>query len=218
MEQYLVIDLEFCRTDKYYAKLNKYYVPHEIIQIGAVILNEDNQVVDEFKTYVHPLYGMPDDKVTELTGIGEEDLKDAPSLIKALADMAAWMGDRKLIAASWSDTDYVQLSEEMSQKKIRNPKIEALFDDWVDLQKAYTRMEGLHQAISLEKAMAASSVEVEGKLHDGAVDAFNTAKLISSIRQQEEKEISLQPIAEHAGYEEDMGFTLGSAFAGLKLD
>ena len=37
MEQYLVIDLEFCRTDKHSAKLAKYYVPHEVIQIGEVL-------------------------------------------------------------------------------------------------------------------------------------------------------------------------------------
>ena len=218
MEQYLVIDLEFCRTDKYYAKLNKYYMSQEIIQIGAVILNTDNQVVDEFRTYVHPSYGMPDDKVTELTGITEDNLKDAPYLGRALRYMADWMGDRELIAASWSDSDYIQLSEEMNQKRISNQKIEALFDDWVDLQKAYIKMEGLTQQISLEKAMAASAVAVEGRLHDGAVDAFNTAKLISSIRQQEEKEIELEPMSEHAGYEEDMGLTLGSVFGNLKFE
>ena len=74
MEQYLVIDLEFCRTDRYLGKLNKYYVPHEVIQIGAVILNEDNEVVDRFRSFVHPMYGKLDAKVSELTGITEEDL------------------------------------------------------------------------------------------------------------------------------------------------
>lgn len=217
MEQYLVIDLEFCRTDKHSAKLAKYYVPHEVIQIGAVILNEENEVVDSFKSYVHPMYGMPDEKVTELTGITAEDLKDAPLLQKALASMADWIGGREVIAASWSQTDYRQLSDEMSQKHIRNRTIERLFDNWVDLQKAYTNMVGSSQAISLEKAMNASSVEVDGRLHDGAVDAFNTAKLISSIRKKEDSTIEIKPIHEDNSYQEDMGFTLGSAFANIRF-
>ena len=218
MEQYLVIDLEFCRTDKHAAKLRKYYVPHEVMQIGAVILNEENEVVDSFRSFVHPQFGMPDEKVSELTGITEEDLKDAPLLQKALASMAEWIGGRKVIAASWSDTDYRQLSDEMSQKHIHNRTIEKLFDDWVDLQKAYTNMVGSSQAISLEKAMNASSVEVDGRLHDGAVDAFNTAKLISSIRKQEDSAIEIKPIHEDNSYEEDMGFTLGSAFANIRFN
>ena len=218
MEQYLVIDLEFCRTDRYTARLNKYYVPFEVIQIGAVILNEENEVVDEFRSFVHPMYGILDERVSELTGITEADLKDAPLLQKALASMAAWIGDRELIAASWSQTDYRQLSDEMEQKHIKNRTIRRLFDNWVDLQKAYTEMVGSDQAISLERAMNASAVEVEGRLHDGAVDAFNTAKLISSIRRQEENRLEIKPIDGQNNYAEDMGFTLGSAFANLKWE
>ena len=106
----------------------------------------------------------------------------------------------------------------MSQKHIHNRTIEKLFDDWVDLQKAYTNMVGSSQAISLEKAMNASSVEVDGCLHAGAVDAFNTAKLISSIRKQEDSGIEIRPIHEDNSYEEDMGFTLGSAFANIRFN
>ena len=218
MEQYLVIDLEFCRTEKHRARLARYYVPFETIQIGAAVLNEENEVVDRFNTLVQPLYGQPDAKVTELTGIRPEDLQQAPLLTKALADMAEWIGDRRMIAASWSRTDYRQLSDEMSQKNIRNKTIEALFDDWVDLQKAYTDMVGSSQAISLEKAMNASLVEVEGRLHDGAVDALNTARLISSIRSREESGMEIKPIHREQEYSEDMGFTLGSAFSNIKWD
>ena len=163
MEQYLVIDLEFCRVNRQAARFGRYYGANEIIEIGAVILNEDNEVVDSFRSFVHPQFGMPDERVSELTGITEEDLKDAPLLQKALASMAEWIGGRKVIAASWSDTDYRQLSDEMSQKHIHNRTIEKLFDDWVDLQKAYTKMVGSSQAISLEKAMIAAQVEVDGQ-------------------------------------------------------
>ncbi len=218
MEQYLVIDLEFCRVDRQLARLGKYYGSSEIIEIGAVILDENNLIVDRFKSYVQPVYGRPDSVVTELTGITEADLKDAPHLAKALKEMAAWMGDRELIAASWSKADYVQLSVEMEQKRIKNPAVEALFEDWVDLQEAYTKFAGQDHQVSLKSAMEESLVDAEGKFHDGADDAFNTAKLIGMIRREQGEAIDLKPIAEHTEYEEDMGFTLGSVFGNLKFD
>lgn len=218
MEQYLVIDLEFCRVNRQAARFGRYYGSNEIIEIGAVILNEDNTIADRFKSFVKPLYGMPDAAVSSLTGITEEDLKDAPSLEKALRDMAVWMGSRKLIAASWSDADYVQLSVEMEQKRIRNESVEALFENWVDLQKAYTELKGQDHQVSLKSAMEESLIAAEGKLHDGADDAFNTAKLIGMIRAEKGESINIKPIAEHLVYEEDMGVTMGSIFGNLKFD
>ena len=217
MEQYLVIDLEFCRVDRQAARLGHYYGSNEIIEIGAVILNEDNTIADRFKSFVRPVYGMPDDAVSSLTGITEEDLKDAPPLEKALRDMADWMDNRSLIAASWSDSDYVQLSVEMEQKRISNEAIEALFEDWVDLQKAYTQLKGQDHQISLKSAMEESLVAAEGKLHDGADDAFNTAKLIGMIRAEKGEAMEIKPISEHLEYEEDMGLTMGSVFGNLKF-
>ena len=217
MEQYLVIDLEFSRVDRQAARLGQYYGSHEIIEIGAVILNEDNTIADRFKSYVRQVYGMPDAAVTSLTGITEKDLKDAPPLEQALRDMAAWMGKRSLIAASWSDSDYVQLSVEMEQKRIRNEAVEALFADWVDLQKAYTELKGQDHQVSLKSALEESRVAAEGKLHDGADDAFNAAKLIAMFRAEKGEAMQIKPIAEHLEYEEDMGLTMGSVFGNLKL-
>ena len=216
-EEYLIIDLEFCKTDKYRAKLHHYYLSQEIIQIGAVILDADNQVVDRFNSLVQPVYGMPDKFITELTGISEADLQDAPGLKKALDSMAAWIGGRKLVAGSWSSTDYRQLTREMEQKHISNPVIEALFPEWVDLQKAYRDMTGEEHSKSLSDAMSKEAVEVEGRLHDGSVDALNTARLISKIRASKEQSLRVEAIEKSTEYTEDMGFTLGSAFSNIRF-
>ena len=50
----------------------------EIIQIGAVKLNEDYQLTDRFSLNVKPEYSPVMPHITQLTGIRQEDVENAP--------------------------------------------------------------------------------------------------------------------------------------------
>ena len=49
---YLVIDLEMCKVPKHY-RTPKYKYANEIIQVGAVLLNEDYDRIASINQYVH---------------------------------------------------------------------------------------------------------------------------------------------------------------------
>ena len=51
MNQYVVVDLEMCKVH-YSNRKKEFHGANETIQIGAVLLNENYEVVDEFNTYV----------------------------------------------------------------------------------------------------------------------------------------------------------------------
>jgi DNA polymerase-3 subunit alpha (Gram-positive type) len=68
----------------------------EITEIAAVLV-EDGQVRDAFQTYVNPHKPVPP-KITELTGISDETVADAPELSDALAQFFAFCGDLPLVA------------------------------------------------------------------------------------------------------------------------
>ena len=68
MDYYLVLDLEMCMV-KGSAKKKMHGMTQEIIQIGAVLLNKENHIIDEFSTYVKPEFGKLNDFISELTGI-----------------------------------------------------------------------------------------------------------------------------------------------------
>ena len=51
---YLVIDLEMCRVQKLYKRDYKY--ASEIIQIGAVLLDDNYSRIATLSQYVHPGY------------------------------------------------------------------------------------------------------------------------------------------------------------------
>lgn len=54
---YLVIDLEMCRVPKHY-RSKTYKYAHEIIQVGAVLLDEAYEVIGRINQYVHPEHGV----------------------------------------------------------------------------------------------------------------------------------------------------------------
>ena len=76
---YVVIDLEMCKVPKMYRnKMYKYAT--EIIEIGTVLLNEDFRQIATLRQYVHPEYGVLDHYISNLTGIQNVQIKNAPLL------------------------------------------------------------------------------------------------------------------------------------------
>lgn len=90
MSKYAVIDLEMCNVPKELRK-GTYRRASEIIQIGAVLLDENLEIEDSFMTYVSPEYGFVDDFIKNLTGITQKDVQGAPDLREALQAFAEWL-------------------------------------------------------------------------------------------------------------------------------
>lgn len=68
----------------------------KITEIAAVLVRE-GEIKDSFQTYVNPHKPIPPE-ITELTGISDETVADAPDLPEALDKFFAFMGDRVLVA------------------------------------------------------------------------------------------------------------------------
>jgi len=67
------LDLEFISNKQ----LHQPFTMQEIIEIGAVALNAENEIMDEFQTYVKPQYGVVPPMITNITGITNEMLRKA---------------------------------------------------------------------------------------------------------------------------------------------
>ena len=119
MKYYVVIDLEMCKVPKGAAK--SYGKSNEVIQIGAVKLDEQYQILeDRFMTYVKPQYGSLDTFINHLTGITQKDLKNAPCFEEALRQFELWLPDGEVEMVSWSRTDLKQLQNERRKALFQN--------------------------------------------------------------------------------------------------
>lgn len=212
---YLVIDLEMCKVPKNYRREYKY--ANEIIEIGAVLLDENYETVGEFKQYVHPKYGVLDNFITSLTGIKNSNLKNAATLREALENLIAYIGEKEIQVMAWSDTDYDQLLKEVGAKKILEGSIKhfLLETEWTDYQKTFGNRYGFDKAVGLDEALFLANIKPEGRAHDGLVDAENTARLVKKLELNPEYQI--KRMREDALDHEDIGTSLGDLFAKLGI-
>lgn len=214
---YLVIDLEMCKVPKHYRN-KKYKYANEIIQVGAVLLDEEYEIIGRINQYVHPEYGVIDHFISNLTGIQNTQVKHAPCLKEVLKHMIDWLGDREYKVYAWSDSDYSQLQHEIKSKEIEDPNIEEFMvsDRWTDYQAVFGERFDFLRAVSLEEALNCCDIEVVGRLHDGLDDAVNTAKLIKTL-EQNENFVLRNSIEEFTTDSKPLGFCMGDLLAGINL-
>lgn len=216
MCRYAIVDLEMCKVPKR-ARNEKYHFANEIIQIGAVLINENLEVQGEYNTFVHPEFGSIDKYIRNLTGITDEDLIDAPSLDSALKNFIAWVPDNTKVV-SWSDSDKLQISHEIEAKELSIIGIDNILNNWIDCQKTFSEKMHCDKCYNLTEALVLTDINYKDGAHNGLVDAYNTALLF--IKMQKEKELVLSKYYQSAISEEvnHCGFNLGSLLGDINLE
>lgn len=66
----------------------------EMIQIGAVKVDDKYQVVDSISIPIRPQYYVKiHPRIRKMTQLGAEELADAPTFLDAMAQFTAWCGE-----------------------------------------------------------------------------------------------------------------------------
>ena len=215
MSKYVMIDLEMCNVPR---GTRGFDYKKEIIEIGAVLMDEGCEIIDNFCTLVKPEFGWVDDFIEKLTGIKQKDLRNAPSLEEAIKDFIEWLPAEEVVPISWSLSDKKQFTIEMTLKEIINYRIESMMCNWIDCQPMFASKMGNNRCYKLSEALIASDIITEGRDHDGLVDAYNTALLYKKMVM--EPEFKLNPYYEIAHDDKPanvLEHSMGDMFAGLNL-
>lgn len=217
MKTHIVLDVEMCRVQM---RTDRFPYRHEIIQIGAVKLNDSYEIVDEFSTYVRPRYGKVDFFIKDLTGITEQMVKQAPDIEEALQRMVQWVGEDEADFYSWSDTDYYQIRNEILCKCQENASWDLLLNqtNWVDYQAKFSERLESPKALKLAEALDLAEIDPEGHLHDGLADAYNTARLIAKLETQKDYRTLIERNRVREKNEEPLTTSLGAFLQGLVLE
>ncbi|MDO5156463.1 MAG: 3'-5' exonuclease [Eubacteriales bacterium] len=183
--KYVFIDLEMNSIPRK-CKKERSICKREIIEIGAIVLDDNYQEIGCFKEFVKPDYSDTIfRKYTELTGITTGMVAGANRFEKVLCHFAKWCEelDDSYIIYAWSDSDLYQIQKEMQLKQIETTALmQNLFDNWQDFQREYCDMIDSKNVISLERALNNAGIGFEGKIHDALWDARNTSKLFVMSR------------------------------------
>ena len=139
-----------CRVPKP-VRSQRYHWASETIQIGAVLVDENLEIIDEFNTYVHPEYGAIDGFIKKLTGITSFDVKDAMEMKEALEQFVDWVPE-DAVCVSWSDSDKKQICHEIEAKHIDIPRLNVLLETWQDCQKPFSEKMDRKRQYNLSEA------------------------------------------------------------------
>lgn len=218
--KYIVVDLEMNPMDIQYAE-ERALCMSEIIEIGAVLLDESFQEIGSFMTLVKPQYSTEIRKsIVKLTGITTEMVQSAPAFQEAADMFFRWCSSipGEIEICQWSVSDYHQFQCEMQLKQYTlNKKAKEIFRDWCDFQCEYGTVLGVDRQLSLKQAIMYAGIEVEGRLHDALDDARNTAHLVKIIRIPELRQKALDSVIE-ALKPKPMTVSLGAMFDFSQFD
>ena len=150
----------------------------ETIEIGATLLDlTSSKQVETFQTYIKPVVNpILTIFCTELTGIQQSDVDDAPYFFESTINLTSWIESQHPLTtwASWGAYDRGQFTQDCSRHGQSKP-LEKL--QYINLKTAYaaalnTRSKGLANAFTEQ------GQKMIGRHHSGLDDAINTARLI----------------------------------------
>lgn len=152
----------------------------EIIEIAAIrILIEDKYTVkDTFHAYVQPqsVASIPI-ATTRLTGISEEEMKQAASFVRVVAEFQEWLGQEEYFLCSWSLSDRDFFVDDCIAHRTST--------DWIlnynDVQQWYVDRFGLKRRVGLSKALESMQLQPEGQFHSALADTQCTWMVLQAL-------------------------------------
>ena len=172
---YVVVDLEWNQAMSSKSSVfNKLpiHLRGEIIEIGAVKLDENMKPTEEFTIDVKPVYfRRMHYKVKKITGFDKDRLANGVGFPEALARFREWCGDG-VTFLTWGCDDQGILEQNIIIHDLDWDWIEG----WINLQLIYNLQTGGDKnQKSLASAMEHFEIEQTRVAHDALGDAYNTA-------------------------------------------
>lgn len=177
---YTILDLEW--DSVFYPPKNRYI--NQILQIGAVKLNNNFKVIDTFERTVRSsITDKVSDRFSKLTGIITADMLSGVPLSMAVLEYNAWI-DEDTVTMTWSNSDLYTVME--NERSLING-IKFNIDYYVDLQ-SYIQNEmrllgyEVKSQISLTDAAEKLGVKIDGlDLHTAKDDSLVCAALLKKF-------------------------------------
>jgi inhibitor of KinA sporulation pathway (predicted exonuclease) len=176
---YIVFDLEWNQCPYGKGKENL-RLPFEIIEIGAVKLNQNREMTGEFHRFVRPMvYKKLHFKTEEILDMDMKQLREGDFFYKAVRDFFKWCGE-DFIFCTWGNMDLLELQRNMKyyhlQELLQGPV------KYYDVQKLFSiSYEDGKSRKSLEYGIDYLGMEKSQDFHHALADAYYTAEIFKKL-------------------------------------
>ncbi len=193
MNTFIVLDLEWNSSPEGKGSSNE-KIPFEIIEIGAIKLNENLKELGRFRRIIRPVvYKEIHYRIRDVINLDMSQLKArGVSFKSAIKDFFEWIyadGDNPTLC-TWGSMDLTELQRNMAYFKVNSPFAFPLI--YYDLQKMYGISKGLDKRVQmpLDKAVMDSGITVKDPFHFALIDAQYTSMLMKKMDLKSVREYS----------------------------
>lgn len=172
---YIILDIEF-NGRKFASDL-----PMEVIEIGAVRLNEALETTDVFSSMVKPVYfSKLNSFIKKKTGIAQEEIDGADGFPKVIGAFQAWLNrSDSFMLVTWGGEDLKRIVLDTRMHKLDDAYWMSIY--YYDLLKGFLRYKNVTNDVSVEAAVADLGIEAEGSAHRALDDARMTAEVFRRV-------------------------------------
>ena len=195
---YIVLDMEWNQPwpgSPSSKKVLPVAIRGEIIQIGAVRLDDQNCPGDEFQVMVVPkIYRHLNRRVSKLTGIKETRLRsEGVPFPEAMEQFRLWCGENPVFL-TWGFDDIGILRENLQLFSLDRSWTER----WYNVQMFFNaQTDGSNSQKALKTAMETFQIEASRPAHDALGDAYHTALICQRLDLQRGIEEYEQAVKSH---------------------
>lgn len=177
---YVVFDLEWNQAADLRTRTANSLL-FEIIEIGAVKLNENREQIGEFHELIRPQVFHTMNQVTgELIHLKMEQLENCRSFPEVAADFISWCG-RDFIFCTWGSLDLTELQKNMDYYNMTPVSERTL--KYYDVQKLFSiAFEDRKSRRTLQYAVDFLHIRKDVAFHRAYTDAHYTMEILRSIR------------------------------------
>lgn len=184
--QYVVLDLEWNQPLSHLSSAFRKVgdrLMFELIQIGAVKLDEKRRLIGSFSRLIAPEHYMKlHPRIRRITGISQDELRDAPRFAEAFEQFADWCGE-DYVLLTWGSDDISVLQQNIDFFRVTRP-----LAPMYDLQRLYSSLNDSNKEHKgLQAAMKAYEVAEsdEHPFHNAVDDAYYTARVFQRFPEAE---------------------------------
>lgn len=176
-KHYVVLDLEWNQsTSRYRARRNGIKLVGEIIEIGAVRVNEDFEILEQYCEFIKPeCYTNMKHEVTELTDITNEMISKGRPFREVITEFLDWCRDDELM--TWSENDIMMIEDNMLFHGMSIDDLPICYDMQIVFDDQVTQED---RSFALSYAMWKFDIKPQ-RSHDALNDAINTVEVIKRL-------------------------------------